>query len=382
MKYFTHPPHNADLTYAYETWIKRPEERGRLDGLLTACLSDEVSPERQRANVVSWRGVMTKILTAPYEERDGWLLNVMCVNGTLYFEEHLSSQKLKEKENMTDRNRLQSYFGYAFESYCTSATPDPGHDPGRLPNGWSGNIDTNVQWCSVVKTKLGDSRMIIGGEVDCVEGWRSDLSLLGLRFSSCSPGRYTGQPNTFVELKTSLTIRGPQDEARFEKKLLKFYFQSFLLGVPEIKVGFRTPAGRLKDLQSFKTVQLPRLVRGKPGAWDPNICLDFGSRFIIFLRSIIDDWDMGSSGSSPSSSSDILSESRAAGRKSRSKEECVWRVTFVPGRGPEVVLLDDAGVADVRNGEDRVGFLPTFYWDKVSARASKSKAKDDRKKST
>ncbi|TFY74424.1 hypothetical protein EWM64_g9588, partial [Hericium alpestre] len=35
-----------------------------------------------------------------------------------------------------------------------------------------------------------------------------------------------------VELKTSMNIRGAQDEARFEKKLLKFYFQSFLLGVP------------------------------------------------------------------------------------------------------------------------------------------------------
>lgn len=29
--------------------------------------------------------------------------------------------------------------------------------------------------------------------------------------------KYTGQPDTFVELKTSLTIRGPPDEARFEK---------------------------------------------------------------------------------------------------------------------------------------------------------------------
>ena len=30
-------------------------------------------------------------------------------------------------------------------------------------------------------------------------------------------GKYTGQPDTFVELKTSLTIRGPHDEAKFEK---------------------------------------------------------------------------------------------------------------------------------------------------------------------
>lgn len=60
-------------------------------------------------------------------------------------------------------------------------------------------MNTNEQWCSVVKTKLGDTRVFIGGEVDCVRG------------------RYIGNTDTFVELKTSMVIRGPQDEARFEK---------------------------------------------------------------------------------------------------------------------------------------------------------------------
>jgi len=119
-----------------------------------------------------------------------------------------------KRENMTPRNRLQTYYGYAFESFATSATPKSSDDTSRLPNGWSGDVNTNVQWCSVVKTKLGNLRLLVGGEVDCVRE------------------KYTGQPDTFVELKTSMVIRGQSDEARFEKKLLKFYFQSFLLGVP------------------------------------------------------------------------------------------------------------------------------------------------------
>lgn len=36
-------------------------------------------------------------MTAPYEDRDGWDLNVMLVNGTLYLEEHVSEEKIKEK---------------------------------------------------------------------------------------------------------------------------------------------------------------------------------------------------------------------------------------------------------------------------------------------
>lgn len=38
-----------------------------------------------------------RILTAPYEEREGWALNVMKVGGTLYFEEFISDAKIQEK---------------------------------------------------------------------------------------------------------------------------------------------------------------------------------------------------------------------------------------------------------------------------------------------
>ncbi|KIK28841.1 hypothetical protein PISMIDRAFT_673079 [Pisolithus microcarpus 441] len=74
---------------------------------------------------------------------------------------------------MTPRNRLLTYYGYAFESYCTTSQPS-GHrdvppDSQDVP-GWGGDVNTNVQWCSVVKTKLADRRVIMGGEVDCVRG--------------------------------------------------------------------------------------------------------------------------------------------------------------------------------------------------------------------
>jgi RAT1-interacting protein len=36
-------------------------------------------------------------LTAPYEERNEWEMNVMSVEGTLYFEEHLTEARLREK---------------------------------------------------------------------------------------------------------------------------------------------------------------------------------------------------------------------------------------------------------------------------------------------
>ncbi|KAF8520006.1 RAI1-domain-containing protein [Hysterangium stoloniferum] len=336
MKYYVPPPPGANLARGYERWVKRPEERGRLDGLLAACVRDECEGERRRADVITWRGVGTKILTAPYEDRDGWDLNVMVVGGTIYLEEHSTDDKLFEKTNISGKQRLMTYYGYAFESYCTSDTP-PGllSSAARPENGWSGDVDTNVQWCSVVKTKLGAFRMIFGGEVDCVRD------------------RNTGQPDTFVELKTSIAIRpgNQNDEIKFEKKLLKFYFQSFLLGVPEIMVGFRTPSGYLQTLQSFKTMDLPRTVRGKPGAWDPATCLTWGESVISFLRHQTRDYD--------------------------DDERVVWRVTFAPGVGLSMRRLDTEEVADVVAGEERVGFLPRCYWERVRKDSQEVNAKGD-----
>jgi len=37
------------------------------------------------------------MIVAPYEERDGWSINVMQVNGVLYFEEHLTDAQLEAK---------------------------------------------------------------------------------------------------------------------------------------------------------------------------------------------------------------------------------------------------------------------------------------------
>ncbi|KAJ6584715.1 hypothetical protein B0H19DRAFT_926375 [Mycena capillaripes] len=55
----------------------------------------------------------------------------------------------------------------------SAAPPPPGAAGLRVnvpqapgdPLGWGGDIDTNVQWCSVVRTKLGETRLVIGGEL-------------------------------------------------------------------------------------------------------------------------------------------------------------------------------------------------------------------------
>ena len=89
------------------------------------------------------------------------------------------------------------------------------------------------------------------------------------------------EPINWVELKTSAEIENDKDMLKYERKLLKFWIQSFLLGVPKIVVGFRSRNGILQRLEEMETKNIPGLVkrRGK-GTWDGNLCINFTASFL------------------------------------------------------------------------------------------------------
>jgi RAT1-interacting protein len=86
------------------------------------------------------------------------------------------------------------------------------------------------------------------------------------------------------------------------------------------------------------------MVRGKQGAWDPQICLSWGERFLTWIRSNVESGNIA-----PGS---------------------VWRATFTPRAGVEFSLLREEERREVEAGEDRVGFLPTWYWKEVQENIS------------
>ncbi|KAI4112902.1 MAG: hypothetical protein LQ345_006018 [Seirophora villosa] len=84
-----------------------------------------------------------------------------------------------------------------------------------------------------------------------------------------------------VELKTAATPLSDRDILRYERKLLKFWIQSFLLGVPKIIVGFRSKDGILQSLEELETAKIPTLVKLKgKGSWDGNVCINFTAKFL------------------------------------------------------------------------------------------------------
>lgn len=257
-----------------------------------ACVPAEaLASELLRTQVITWRGILTKLCTAwschpeaPPMFRDGFELNVMMLGDTLIIEEVPPSAPELAAQARTSKPQKQqraAYYGYSFESYCTAPRPteadsmapsEPLAKSNAAPPGWGEDVNTNRQWCHIVKTRLGDTRIIIGGEVDCVESAATEAN---------------AARESVVELKTSMQPRNEQDQMRLYAKMLRMYMQSFLLGVQSIVLGFRDHKGTLLSHEHYRTMDLPRLVRGKPGQWNANDNLAFGAHILHWLHQTV-----------------------------------------------------------------------------------------------
>ncbi|KAL1914309.1 uncharacterized protein VTP21DRAFT_9002 [Calcarisporiella thermophila] len=212
---------------------------------------------------------------------------------------------------MSNDQRLSTYWGYKFEALCTLPTRSPSSE--ELASRNQTIVNNHAQYGVVSRTRLGKHSIIMGAEVDCVMD--------------------RGDKKTYVELKTSKEIQHPKQQSSFERhKLLKFWAQSFLIGVPIITVGFRDNHGILRSLRSFDTLHIPRIVRGKPGMWNPNVCLNFADALLSWIKSIIKN-----------------------GKEDRGNPRTTWTIAF---KEPfKEVTLEYAG--------EKNSFLPEKYIEKM-----------------
>ena len=171
--------------------------------------------------------------------------------------------------------------GYKFEAL--SLIPDTWNSVSReYIEGREDHVVSNyAQYCSVVKTGIGKSRLILGGEVDA---GMTALSPWGV--STDQDAVWDAKPAdpeahiNWVELKTSACIESDKDLLQYERKLQKFWAQSVLLGVPKIVVGFRDRHGVLRSLEELETGIIPSLVQKGRATWDGNVCINFAATLL------------------------------------------------------------------------------------------------------
>nr|GEU41107.1 hypothetical protein [Tanacetum cinerariifolium] len=161
----------ADLNQGFDTFIEKKDLGSQGFGDLLSCIRSNKIP-LQNMHFVTYRNNLNKIMATAYLRNEPWEMGVHRRKGVVYLDVH----KLPERPK-SERDRRMCYYGYCFE---TLATEDPRRDDGEGIH----HVDANVEYCALIKTKLGAHRILMGAEMDCCDSTDD-----GRRF--------------YVELKTS-----------------------------------------------------------------------------------------------------------------------------------------------------------------------------------
>jgi RAT1-interacting protein len=303
---FTEPRLNVNLKEGFPQYRRRHsgnQVSGHplpLDRILQAILTAGRRVDLQSAQVVTWRGILIKLCSSKKTT-----LDVQYYRSVLYIQEH------DPNPDKLEGIHAGSYEGHRFESLCTTGT--------------AVDMNINNRWYSVALRDIGNLKLLFAGEVDCVKPWPDGSSSL-------------------LELKSTT-----REHARDENTLLiKWFWQSFLLGVPEIFVGYRE-GGFLRRTESLNVDDIPDLIRH-----NGNTYFDVQAQLNSFQRIL----------------AAIRNHCIAAQQLGESHEGDVWRVSLNhrvrPARAVSLDMerLGEDDVLKINKGqEERLGMLPSWYVD-------------------
>lgn len=138
-------------------------------------------------------------------------------------EEQVTEKKKNSENQASDRQKLMSYWGYRFETLCTVTKPphEMTKQDAELQERLTASANTNIQYCILVKTKLGNNSIIMGAEVDCCRGIIVIQNIKEMCIE-CSvidvkPKDPLQQPSNYIELKTSRVIESERNQYSFDR---------------------------------------------------------------------------------------------------------------------------------------------------------------------
>ncbi|KJH46395.1 RAI1 like protein [Dictyocaulus viviparus] len=247
-----------DLNKGFSTFEEKSGEE-KLDILLDWIISQAsrggpLKKVLHEADFVCWRGLLTRIASTPYCPETSWQFSAAKIKGVIFLCERETEDMRQRKETMTQRDKLMSYWGFKFEQYMTVA------EKNSKPN-VNEPVTSLEEFGVVVRSVLGTSigralRLVYSGEVDAIN----------------NDGR-------LVELKTQ---RHALEGSFWKQKSMKWWLQSFLIGIDHIIVGYRNDDGIVKKVESLQIDELT-----KRGEWSGNVCINLLSTVLNSVRELL-----------------------------------------------------------------------------------------------
>lgn len=249
-----------DLAGGHKTFQKIPDEQnvGDFALYLKAIQNHEQETGKKvKADIITFRGIMTKLLTLPYNMNLPIQLYAISYDGQIFFkndDEHdLKQRQIQQQELSQDAEKekyvqLCEFGGYKFEALATLPKPWAQCSRALIEKRHKKVVSNYEQYISVVRTGIGKIKTLLAGEVDCVWDYVPDEPKEDVL-------------SHYVELKTSRVVETPQHAVNFEKKLFKTWAQCFLLGIKRIVYGFRDDHHVLKGVEVYNTEEIPLMLK-------------------------------------------------------------------------------------------------------------------------
>lgn len=258
---------NFDLTLGISKFIEHIPHQHHIDALLKWIIENKErlinkdNPVKPFfADFMCWRGLLTTVLNTPYEKQKDWMFSITLYKGTYYLCEIETESHKQERLNMDERSKNFTYWGFKFESYVTSDTPNQSHRE-IVEQAKNETPDQENNYGTVVKTNLSNHCLVYAAEVDC-----------------CSKNEHTDL-NDYCELKTSRGEKIEDLNLHKNPKYFKWYIQSHLVGTNQFHVGLRDDAGIVNKIIKLDKSDL--LVNKR---FNDKMCFNFLSSFLDLIK--------------------------------------------------------------------------------------------------
>lgn len=260
---------NFDLNVAMDKVTRKNYEETKmekLDRMLQWILSNTAKFHTRESagktlqclstDFVCFRGLLTQLLCTPYEDREGWIVCATRFRDTIYLCAYDTPERKAQREGETDMQKKMSSWGYKFEQYMID-----GSNP-------SEGVNENEEYCCMMRSRLHNHSLVYGAEVD-----------------GADPTLYK-TPHTdlkaFVELKTSKEVTSERENRTLHRfKMIKWWSQSHLVGIPRVVCGFRDNSGTIHTLRTYQVQELPKLAQDY---WSSDTMMNFLRYFLDYVK--------------------------------------------------------------------------------------------------